>query len=101
MASQLKQYESKEHASVGAVMTVTAAHRILEDGEVLEVAQAETGEAEFRRLAARANHRRNTIRQPPGEVQNSSRECPRGFAGCISSASMAGLTRCILGGMSL
>jgi hypothetical protein len=69
MAAELKQYESQEQASVGAVMTVTAAHRIPEDGEVLDVAQTEAGEAEFRRFAASANHGGNTIRGWWGEVQ--------------------------------
>jgi len=69
VAAQLKQYESEEHAAVGAVMTVTAAHWIPEDGEVLEVAQAEAGEAEFRRFAASADHGGNMIRGWWGEVQ--------------------------------
>jgi hypothetical protein len=69
-AAKLEQDERQQQAAVGAVMTVTAAHWVLKDGEVFQVAKAEAGEAEFGTLTACANHVENTIRAWSREVQS-------------------------------
>ena len=56
VAPQLEQNQRQQQASVGAVVAGPAADRVLQDSQVLEVAEAQARQPEFRCLAARANH---------------------------------------------
>lgn len=62
MTAQLKEHQGQQEASIGAVMTVTAANRVLQHSQMLQIAEAQAGEAKLRRVAALTNHDRTTIR---------------------------------------
>lgn len=69
MAAQLKENEREKETAIGAVMTVTAADGVLQNSKMLQVAEANAGEAKLRRLAARTNHGWTTIRVFRSEIQ--------------------------------
>jgi len=69
VAAQLIQHQGQQQASIRTMMTGTAAHWVLQYGQVLKIAEAEAREPEFRRFAARANHVVNTIRASRLQVQ--------------------------------
>jgi hypothetical protein len=70
LTAQLKQHQGQQKTSIGAVMTVTAANRISQHSQVLEVAKAQAGETEFRRVTVGANHGTITIRGRGREIQS-------------------------------
>ena len=67
VAAQLEQHQGQQQASIGAVMTGPAAHRVPQDRQVLQIAEAQARKAEFRRFAAGADHAGTTIRLWLGE----------------------------------
>jgi len=81
MAAELQQKERQQPAAVGAAMALAAAHGILQRGQVLEIAEAQTGEAEFRSLALLADHGANSVRMRGGKVQG--RRNPREAASAL------------------
>jgi hypothetical protein len=70
MTAQLKQHQGQQHTSIGAVMTVTTANRILQHSQVFQIAEVQAGKTKLRRLAARTNHGRITIRGWRQEIQS-------------------------------
>ena len=72
MTTQLIENQSQEEASIGAVMTVTAADRVLQHRQMLDIAEPKAGQTEFGGVAARANHGGTTIRGSREEIQR----CP-------------------------
>lgn len=70
MAAQLKQHQGQQKTSIRAVMTVTTADRILQHSQMLDVAEAQAGEAKLRCVAAHTNHGTNTIRGWRREIQS-------------------------------
>ena len=63
MTAQLEEHQRQQKTSIGAVMTVTATDRILQNSQVLQIAETHAGEAKLRRVAARTNHGSTTIRE--------------------------------------
>ena len=70
MTAQLKEHQGQQETSIGAVMTVTAAYRILQNSQVFEVAKAQAGKTKLRCVTARTNHGRSTIRKWEQEIQS-------------------------------
>jgi hypothetical protein len=70
MTAQLKEHQGQQETSIGAVMTVTAANRILQHSQMFQVAEAQAGQTKLRRVATRTNHGRNTIRGWRQEIQS-------------------------------
>lgn len=69
MTAQLEENERQQKTPIGAVMTVTATDGVLQDGQVLQIAEADAGEAKLRRMAAGTNHSSTTIRAHGQEIQ--------------------------------
>lgn len=70
MTAQLVQNQRQQKTSIGAVMTVTATDGVLQDSQMLQIAEAKAGEAELRCVATRANHGGITIRGLRREIQS-------------------------------
>ena len=74
VTAQLEEHERQKKASIGAVMTVTAANGISQHRQVLKVTQAQAGEAKLRSVATRTDHGRMRIRAEGQEIQRAPTE---------------------------
>jgi hypothetical protein len=91
MTTQLIENQSQKETSIGAVMTVTAADRVLQHRQMLDIAEPKAGQTEFGGVAARANHGGTTIRGSGREIQRRPTEglLPRpGFRYTVSKSTL-------------